>query len=348
VGRLALLAVIVATLAAFATALPAYRSTFTDAIDSAGFDVDVAGCTCTAEMLADVRARNDVSAAAGVLGLIDVPIAAAGRSVVVHFAWALDREEDGWFTPIGPARLLAGEFALGTPDRPSVVIDSEIANDLETTVGDTVTITIGHRPWSATVAGVAHTAARFRGSSIALLRSFAVDHMDQGALLGDYTEVLLTGTITPEQAVSALGGKGAAVAYSKDEIRSTLESEIEVSAPVIDLISWFSVIALTGFLLLAGRMAFERRAPHLRLLSQLGATPTEVSLAFALLEAGSASLIAAVASVIGVQVILNAWFTRALVHVEWVPSLGVGLLAGGLCLVGHALALYRGRRDLGC
>jgi len=57
----ALLALAAAVLAAFALVLPTYRASFTAAVESAAFDVDLAACGCTSADIARLRSHKIVA-----------------------------------------------------------------------------------------------------------------------------------------------------------------------------------------------------------------------------------------------------------------------------------------------
>jgi hypothetical protein len=315
-GRFVLLASAIAALSAFAAALPAYRDSFTAGVAAAGFDVDVAGCACDSSTMATLRALPGASHVAGVLGLLDVPLQHDARSAVAGFGWAIDASADGVLTPIGPQRLLEGTFDLGTAAAPKVVLDRELADSLGVGPGDTVELKIGGRLFGFAVAGVTGSAARFRGPSFAVLRSVVAPYVppDPDLVQFPYTEVLIAGS-TLEEVQQALKGEKAAI-YSKAEQIAALESQIEVSQPVIQVVSALSAAALLAVLVFAASLAIERRRGMLSLLPHLGASRGETATAVLVVEGAPLAVATAIGVLVGLIGIMGIYFARISVYAD--------------------------------
>jgi len=346
-GRFFLTVAAVAALAAFAASLPAYRDSFTAAVATAGFDVDVAGCACDDATLTRLRAAAGVDRLAGVLGLVDVPLAGPGRSAVAGFGWAIDSAADGDLTPIGPRRMVSGSFDLGSIAEPRVVLDRDLAGEVGAGPGDHVQMTLGGEELTFTVSGIAGSAARFRGPSFAMLRSVAAPLLPPGTELDryPYTEVLLAGSITVDQVSELFRGDKAAV-YSKADQIAALESQIEVSQPVIQVVSALAAFGLAVLLGFVATLAIERRRSLISLLPHLGASRGQAAIGILVVEGLPTSIAAVLGSIVGLVGIMGTYFARVSVYADPVAAIEAGLALAALYvgLLFGALAI-RARRQ---
>jgi hypothetical protein len=328
-GRFVLTAVVIAALATFAAALPAYRDSFTAAVRSASFDLEIFGCGCSPR---DVERIPGVERAAGVLGLLDIRMSdPEGRTVVSSFGWALDATTDGAMTPVGPARIVEGAFDLGSPEAPGIVLDRELAGEIGASVGSNLALHVRDGIVKTTVLGIAGSAARFRGPSFAVLRAAVLPLLPRDPEgPGKYTEMLAQGTASVDEVAAQLGGSKVLI-YTKAEQIESLESQLEVASPVIELVAALSMLSLLGFVLLTTTRSLERRRRLLTLLRHLGANPADAYTTFAVLEAIPLGVAAFIGAFAALGYLVNAYFGQIAVQVALpaaaVASLGIGLAA---------------------
>jgi predicted lysophospholipase L1 biosynthesis ABC-type transport system permease subunit len=281
-----------------------------------------------------------------VLGINDVPIAGPGGESAA-FGWVLDDAAGGTATPIGPKYLIAGRFDLGTSSDPRVVLDRDTSIAIGAQVGDRLAIRVAGRDISLEVSGVAGSAARYRGPSIAFAR-FLVDPLlpaDSPFKDAPYTELLITGSVDTETVQRALLGRKTII-YSKGEQLAILEGQIEVSQPVITVVSVAAAIALTGFGLLVALFATERRRTYLRLLPALGASVRQVVTSFLVIEALPTALAAGIGAFLALSLIVNTYFAQISVNLSLAAALLGSSIVAGSSIAAHMLMLAVRRASL--
>jgi hypothetical protein len=259
----------------------------------------------------------------------------------------LDNAAAGTAIPIGPKYLVGGRFDLGTPANPGVVLDRETSIATGAVVGDRIEIRLAGRVVTLEVAAVSGPAARFRGPSMALAR-FVVDPLlpaDSPFVDAPYTELLVAGTVDTETVQSALRARKTII-YSKSEQLSILEGQIEVSQPVITVVSIAAAIALAGFGLLLALFATERRRIYLRLLPALGASSRQATASFLVVEALPTAVAMGLGALAALIFVVNAYFAQISVHI----SLGVALLGStalaAFAVFAHLVSLAARRASL--
>ncbi|MES2210510.1 MAG: hypothetical protein V4515_10050 [Chloroflexota bacterium] len=307
-GRLAVIGLGAFVLGAFAFVLPAYRSSFTAAIEQAAFDVDLAACECSQRDVARLRSLPGADRLLPVLGISGLAVT-FGPTQAGAWAWALDSVDDADLLPLSPAYVIEGKYDLGTPSQPRIVIDRELARLLGVGVGDRLRAQFSTSVVDLTIAGVTGPAARFRGPALVLLRQVVTPFIPANSdLVGDpYTEVFIAGTVSTDQ-VAALFPLGTTAVYTKENQIAAQEAQIELSQPVIEVVSALAGVGLAGILAFAGWQAIDRRRELLSLLPHMG-SPWSAGLAATLIIEGlPAALTSAVATAGGILVVVNGYF----------------------------------------
>lgn len=328
----------------FANVLPAYRDTFTAAVASADFAVDVAGCDCTADDVRAIAALPGVTKVVPVFGINDIPILGPGGESAA-FAWVLDDVDGGSAIPIGPNHVAAGAFDFGSPADPLVVLDRETAIAVGAAVGDEVRLRVNGRDLVLHVAAITGSAARFRGPSMTFGRFVIEALLPPEYRAMPYTELLIAGSIETNAVQRAFLGRKTIV-YSKSEQLEILQGQIEVSQPVITVVSIAAMVALFGFALLLALFATERRRAYLRLLPALGASIGQVVRSFLVVEALPTGLAMGLGGVVALAVITNLYFAQISVNVSFPAAVAGGVAIASATVVAHTAVLALRRASL--
>jgi hypothetical protein len=344
-ARLALVGLAAAALAAFAFVLPAYRGSFTAAIEHARFDVDLAACDCTNGDIAKIRSLVGVRRVAPVLGIGGMSLASRGREAGA-WAWAIDNPADADLLPVGPDYLVDGAYDLGTTGAPKVVVDLELARQLNVGVGDLLTARFPTRSLELQVSGVTGPAARFRGPTLVLLRGVVTPLIpaDSPLRAAPFTEVFIQGTVSTA-AIASLFPAGTTAVYSKQDQIAAQQAQIELSQPVIEVISVLAAVGLLTVLGFMGWQAIDRRRELLSLLPHLGTGWSTGLTAILVLEGMPTASAAGAGSVIGLTIIVNGYFAGIGAFVAfWSTVAAAGAVALTALLLQAAIyALSAGR-----
>jgi hypothetical protein len=336
-GRMALIAVGAGLLVGFVSVLPAYRATFTAALESARFDLDLNGFFHPGDVRT-IRNVAGVEAATPVFGIYGVPITHGSHSASA-WVWAVDESADLTMLPLNPSFVREGRFDLGTPTMPSVVLDQELAAAIVAIPGDDVTIEANSQTLSARVSAITGPAARLRGPSLLISRSAIVRLMPpEVEAQGAYTEVLLRGTATPTALRTALSGTKFVLA-TKDEEIDLQQQQIEVSPPVIDVSSWLALVGLIGMVALLAWQSRERRKDLLSVARDLGTPRMSLLLGYLLLEGAPAAVAAGIGAAVVLEVFVNGYFANLGVHIEPRVVLSTTLVLVVAILLAHAASL---------
>jgi hypothetical protein len=337
VGRLALISVGAGLLLGFVSVLPAYQATFTAALESASFDIDLNGLFHPAD-LATIRNVPGVAAATPVFGMFGVPVTHGSRGEAA-WVWAVEESPDLSMLPLNPSFVSAGRFDLGTSSSPSIVLDQELAATLAASPGDEVTLEANSQMLRARVSAVTGPAARLRGPSLMIARSVIEGLMPPEVRAeGAYTEVFIRGTVTPDALVAALPGSNIAVA-TKDEMIDLQRQQIEVSPPVIDVSSRLALVGLIGMLVLLAWQARERRKDLLNVARNIGSPRLSILLGYLLLEGLPTAVAAGIGSAVVLLVVVNGYFANIGVYVEPRAVLAITVVLVVGILLAHAASL---------
>ena len=337
-GRFALTGAVGLVLAAFSFVLPAYRASFTAAVEHAQFDVDLAACECTDGDIGRIRTLPGVERIQPVLGIGGLGLS-AGDKEAGAWAWAIDDTVNADLLPMAPDYLLDGRYELGTVAQPMAVVDLELARQLGVRVGDTIDAHFPNHTLALTVSGVSGPAARFRGPTLVLLRGLVTPLIPAGSPLrtAPFTEVFIQGSVTAAT-VAGLFPTGTTAVYTKHDQIAAQEAQIEVSQPVIEVVSIFAAVGLLAVLAFAGWQAMERRLALLSLLPHLGSGVGTGISAIVILEGLPTGFAAAVGAFLGVIVIVNGYFAGVGAFVS-LPSatLAAGAVGGAGVLIQTAI-----------
>lgn len=337
-GRFALTGAAALVLAAFSFVLPAYRSSFTAAIEHASFDVDL-GCECTDADLGRIRALPGVERTLPILGIAGLSLS-AGDEEAGAWAWAVDDSANADLLPMAPDYLIDGSYDLGTVAQPRTVVDLELARQLGVGVGDTVDAHFPSRTLTLTVSGVSGAAARFRGPTLVLLRGLVTPLFPSDSPLraAPFTEVFIQGSVSTT-AVAALFPAGTTAVYTKDEQLAAQEAQIEVSQPVIEVVSVLAAVGLLAVLAFVAWQAMDRRVALFSLLPHLGCGFGTGLFAALILEGVPTALAAALGTLVGVSVIVNGYFAGVGAYVSTQSAVVAAAAIAGVGLLIQA-ALY--------
>lgn len=307
-GRFAMVAAAALVLAAFSFVLPAYRASFTAAIEHARFDVDLAACECTVADSGRIRALPGVERILPVLGIGGLSLS-AGDTKAGAWAWVIDDTANADLLPLSPDYLITGRYDLGTVAQPMTVLDLELARQLGTGVGDIIEAQFQNRTLKLTVSGVSGPAARFRGPTLVLLRGLVTPLIPPNSPLiaAPFTEVFIQGSVSAAT-VAGLFPTGTTAVYTKRDQIAAQEAQIEVSQPVIEVVSILAAFGLLAVLAFAGWQAMDRRMALLSLLPHFGSGFGTGLVAVVILEGMPTALAAAAGALLGMIVIANGYF----------------------------------------
>lgn len=341
-GRLGIVGLAALVLAALTFMLPAYRSSFTAAVEQSAFDVDLAACECTAEDVARLRSLPGVERALPVLGIGGLAVSSSSAQAGA-WAWAIDSAEDADLLPVSPGYLIDGRYDLGTPVQPRVVVDRELARLLGVAAGDRIQARFPTAVVDLTVAGITGPAARFRGPALVLLRQVVTPLIpaDSDLVTAPYTEVLISGSVSTD-VVAALFPIGTTAVYTKNEQIAAQEAQIELSLPVIEVVSLLAGVGLVAVLSFAGWQAVDRRRDLLSLLPHMGSPWSSGLTATLVIEGLPTALASAAATAIGLLVVVNGYFSGVGAFVS-LPSIALASAAVAvMALLLHAVSYALG------
>lgn len=337
-GRLALVAVGAGLLTAFVSVLPTYQASFTAALESAAFDLDVNGQFHPADV-ESIQGVSGVTNVTPVLGLSFVP-ATHGSQQVAAWVWAVDDSADVSLLPLNPSFVREGQFDLGRPGRPSIVLDQELAAGLAVKPGDEVRLELNSQTLRVRVSGVTGPAARLRGPSLVVALStieglIPLEFQAEGV----YTEVLIKGTVTPDALAAALPSLRIGALSTNVEQLDLQRQQIEVSPPVIDVTSRLALVGLIGMVALLAWQARERRKDLLNITRDMGGGRLGIALGFLLLEGLPTAMAAGVGSAVALLVVVNGYFANIGVYVEPRAVLAISLVLVAGILLAHLASL---------
>lgn len=325
-------------LVAFVAVLPAYRSSYTGMLEAAAFDQWVSGSITQSDV--DTLSRQPGITRA--VPLLNVPaVGDHGTSRWSAGVWGIDDPGDADVTIFAPTRLVSGSIDLGTADHPAAVVDQQLARELGLTVGDRFTVTIfAAAPLELRVAGVVAPVFRLRGEGLLVRRAVVLPLLAEQPDLASiaYSDVLLDGVVA-QATLDEIFGKERTVAYSKEELLASQESQIEVSTSVIEVISRLAAVALLALLALLAWLAVERRHMLLRLLPHLGASGAQSLAVILILEALPTAVVAGLATAAGLVLIVNGFFGSIGAFVPPFTVLIAAIATGGAVLIFHVAAL---------